>query len=586
MSDHRLFDEPRHDSGERLESPQRPRDGAVDVNRVARTRRSALWAAYGDALGFISELTDGAGLRRRTRGRDLTLPVEWKRRIGGRGGVNANLPAGCYSDDTQLRLASSRAIGPTGFDVEAFAKVELPVWPAYALGGGLSTKSAASNLGKTTTAWFSNTYPRWLDAGGNGAAMRIQPHVWAARNLNEPSTFMLDVVRNSVCSHAHPTALVGATLHALSLAHTMATGNVPEPAILGKLVDTAAMVPSMVRDDPQLGELWLTVWEREARCPFADAWQAACHDTSEAIRAAERVLTSGSPAERYECVIDVLNLLDPDRRGSGMLTVVAATALAWCDERPAEALIIAANVIGSDTDTIATMAGALLGAVAIDEPPVAVMDSALIAAEGERMAELARGARRDGHRYPDLLTWTAPKTQADALVSDQETGLHVAGLGPIRRTLADPMAAPQGPFQWQWVELAFGQTILIKRRDDLPIVHHLDPPGDDTEGSRPRRREAAEMPVAPDTRHPERRRWDADRSEPERGRPREASAGHERRARPLDLERVIEFVEREQHNDASIGYAVRRVANEASPEQIAAFLAVLLQTLRRSPGGR
>ena len=39
--------------------------------RCAMTRRSALWAAYGDALGWISELTDSTGLNRRTGGAPL-----------------------------------------------------------------------------------------------------------------------------------------------------------------------------------------------------------------------------------------------------------------------------------------------------------------------------------------------------------------------------------------------------------------------------------------------------------------------------------------------------------------------------------
>ena len=81
----------------------------------AKIRRSALWAAYGDALGWISELTDEAGLKRRTAGAPLCRPIKWTRRIGGRSGVTTSLPQGCYSDDSQLRLATSRAIRP---DVE------------------------------------------------------------------------------------------------------------------------------------------------------------------------------------------------------------------------------------------------------------------------------------------------------------------------------------------------------------------------------------------------------------------------------------------------------------------------------------
>lgn len=58
-----------------------------------------------------------------------------------------DLPAGCYSDDTQLRLATSGSIlGDAHFDVETFAKVELTIWPSYALGGGRGTKAAAAVL--------------------------------------------------------------------------------------------------------------------------------------------------------------------------------------------------------------------------------------------------------------------------------------------------------------------------------------------------------------------------------------------------------------------------------------------------------
>ena len=89
--------------------------GADLASHGAKVRRSALWAAYGDALGWISELTDEAGLKRRTAGGPLCRPVQWKRRIGGRSGVTTLLPQGCYSDDSQLRLATSRAIRPRRF---------------------------------------------------------------------------------------------------------------------------------------------------------------------------------------------------------------------------------------------------------------------------------------------------------------------------------------------------------------------------------------------------------------------------------------------------------------------------------------
>src|SRR5438309_8255432 len=116
----------------------------------ARVVRSALWSAYGDALGFITEIRDNRrGITSRIGSERATQTVSWKRRVGGRFGAEAVLPAGCYSDDTQLRLATCRAIRPdASFNVEAFAKMELPVWMSYALGAGRGSKAAALSLSR------------------------------------------------------------------------------------------------------------------------------------------------------------------------------------------------------------------------------------------------------------------------------------------------------------------------------------------------------------------------------------------------------------------------------------------------------
>lgn len=76
---------------------------------------SALWAAAGDALGWITELSYGpAGVKKRTGLTEVKQPVAWQRLIAGRNGPRVALPAGTYSDDTQLRLAVSRSIRGNG----------------------------------------------------------------------------------------------------------------------------------------------------------------------------------------------------------------------------------------------------------------------------------------------------------------------------------------------------------------------------------------------------------------------------------------------------------------------------------------
>ena len=545
------------------------RSQTVAAERAGLVQRSALWSAYGDALGWISELTDERGLKRRTANGPLDRPMEWNRRIGGRAGVTIALPKGCYSDDSQLRLATGRAIGPHGFDVESFSKVELPVWLSYALGGGRSTSAAAVNLARRRVKWFANTFKGWTDSGGNGAAMRIQPHVWAARDPADPMAFLPDVIRNSVCTHSHPKGLLGASLHALALAHTMAKGQYPSPDEMIAAANIASSVPDLIRADVEVGNYWRSTLERETG-QFEAGWTQVVEECHEAIQAVADA-SNQSGTDGYASVIDRLRLRDRARRGDGMLTAVAAMGLIWCEAEPARAMSIAANAIGTDTDTIATMAGAILGVVAEGDPPVEVLDVELFRSEARRLAEIGCGGSPRGHRYPDLLHWSAPKGRADTLVNLEGMGLYVRGFGPAE-VQSEPMPASQGEFSWQWIKLGIGQTLLIKRRSRLPKiveedrgladVHTADPPLHSTVDPMT---VDVDAPISGNARLtspiPSK-----NRSEPAKSR--------------ADLDVMIDHLERHGYEDKVVGQALRRVVNRCTTDQIAAFLSVLINRLR------
>ena len=542
------------------------------ASRYDQVRRSSLWAAYGDALGWISELANEAGLRRRTGGAPLSKPVAWKRRIGGRAGITASLPAGCYSDDTQLRLATGRAIRPDGFDVEAFAKVELPVWLGYALGAGKSTSAAAINLSKPRTSWFANTFKGWTNSGGNGAAMRIQPHVWAARSL-EAEELLPDVVRNSICTHSHPTGLLGAVLHALSLAHTMTTGRHPTPEDLLAVTEVAANLPDIIQGDIETGSYWRAAFEAESG-PFDEAWSKAIVECREAIQIAATNPATTDPGS-YSGIIDRLGLRKPERRGSGMLTAVAAVGLTWCETRPEEALRVAANAIGTDTDTIATMAGAILGVSAESDPPTAVLDADLFRSEADRLAMIAEGAQPRGHRYPDLLHWSAPKARADALTRTRDEGLHVRGLGRAE-PIGEPIAPPNGIFKWQWVRLETGQTLLIKRRGSLEVHPDEIDAGPKTQSTAPASSVARDSQKTEASSQTDGNRMPNETvSQPLPEKP--SGTG------TLDLQAAVEYVQMHKDDDKKVVNALRKVVNEGTPGQIAGFTAALIDLIRQ-PG--
>ena len=534
-----------------------------------KIRNSALWAAYGDALGWISELTDAAGLKRRTSDAPLGIPIAWTRRIGGIGGVTVPIPAGCYSDDTQLRLSVARAIRPRRFDVDAFARVELPIWLSYALGGGKGTMAAATNLGKPKMPWYVNAFKGWTESGGNGAAMRVQPHVWAALTTDKPESFLLDVIRNAVCTHSHPTGIMGAVIHALTLAHTMTAGAPPSPDSVADSIAVAESIPELMRNDFELHHYWRTAFEREAGS-FGAAWERAIADSRNALQLASSCPAGSTGEERYSAIVTALSLREKEHIGNGIRTAIAAVGLAWCETQPAEALRIAANALGTDTDTIGTMAGAILGVIAETEPPVEVLDADLIRAEADRLSRIAQGERPPNHRYPDLLHWAAPKTRSDALMQTSDGRLYVSGLG-LAEAKGEPIIAPKGGFMWQWLKLESGQTLLIKRREAL-LHYDADPaslaaapaPSPTSDSGKQNQMTQPDTPTRP---------VDVNLRQPAPKPPLRAQR------RPIDLEGALNYV-RENSSDTNIGSALRGVVARGTTGEIAAFTAALIDFIR------
>ena len=525
------------------------------TDRSARTRNSVLWAAYGDALGFVSELVDEKGLRRRTRGAALDRLMSWDRRVGGRGGVNVELPAGCWSDDTQLRTAVSRSISNKGFDVDAFARVELPVWPSYALGGGRASKAAAKNLATPSTLWYANNFSGCYDAGGNGAAMRIQPHVWASPDLEE--AFLLDVITDSICTHSHPRAIIGACFHASTLAHCLRTGSAPAldecSEIANKLVDA----PSLIKDHQNLSSVWLGLWERSTNEDFQDKWQTTIGELLKAIHRAQAAINcTGCLAEAYKAVCEHLELYAEHQRGSGILTPVAAAALATAAADPYDVIMVAANELRTDTDTIATMAGALLGACHADKsPPEEPLDVSYLLNDADRLVAISQGTQTASHQYPDILTWTAPQTQADALVTD-DGQLTVEGLGPVKELNNELLWSPRKDFAWQWVQTEFGQTLIIKRRPEVRFRkagNTLEPPPTATSSS----------------------------NETSETNGRTSRPTHLPLDRGLDIDRAVKHALEHINDDSIVGYTVRRTARDGTINDLIALVASIRSDLRR-----
>ena len=425
-----------------------------------RTIASAQWAAYADALGFITEFASPSIVRARTGSSRAERLVPWKRRVGGKFGVEVLLPSGCYSDDTQLRLSTSRAIRGDGhFDVEAFAKVELPVWLGYSLGGGRVTKAAASALARSDVNWNTNFFAGeapYVNGGGNGAAMRVQPHAWAAVSVQQMAA---DVAANTITTHGHPRALVGAMFHALTVFHVLRESRFPDLSTLESLLaDVGALISNTLRKEP-FKDLWLPLWQNaNAGTPFATALDKTVREMQHDLKALASAPTSASYAELAKRI----DALEPDQRGSG--TKSALLASFWASlgaERPVEKVITACNLLGSDTDTIGSMVGAIVGAATGTPPPELPMDCEYISFEAQRLASVASGEKSSSFQYPDLIHWEAPRTQADIIAKNSSN--EILGLGKGEPS-SDLFQDHRGRYAYRWYALRFGQHILAKVR--------------------------------------------------------------------------------------------------------------------------
>ncbi len=438
---------------------------------------SMLWAAFGDALGFMSELVDRRGLEARTGRSSVVETVPWKYRVGGRYGAQVPMPAGAYSDDTQLRIATARSIGRAAtFNVDAFSKVEIPVWLSYALGAGRGTKAAAANLSRDNVTWFANFYStgsgersvRYVESGGNGAAMRIQPHVWALPPDFDVSTLILSVVQNTVTTHGHPRALVGAVFYALVLADVLHRGQITPPSEWGRFLDLTKTLPSVIAKDHYLGLMWQPEWERLTGGPLQTAIYTVIDECRDDVAALSR-LSGLAPEVAYNEYLTMIGGFNALTRGSGTKSAIGALALSWLfREDQAKGVLAAANALGSDTDTIGSMAGAILGMTASMEPPGELQDKKFLVDQALRLSQIASGADLPDFSYPSLLAWSPPRSASDS-VGLFCGGLGIAGLGAVSPIDSETYhTAERQPSVWRWVHAWFGQTMLVKMRQDLP----------------------------------------------------------------------------------------------------------------------
>lgn len=389
------------------------------TNRELRLKfqLALLLSAVGDSLGWPQEFAW------KKPEKPLETYIKWKKLVEGKyWGYTDVIHPGDYSDDTQLTLSVARSINSSGeFIPEYFAYLELPLWLTYERGGGRSIKAAAWNILKKKSQWFTNFYRTnrvtYENAGANGAAMRTLPI--ALVNVHNEKRFITDTFKNSIITHGHPRAVIGSILIGGAQIYFLTHEKVVFDDLQNYIYNLLKSSIITAKKDEKINT-WLKFQNN------ASAFEKNYVDT---IEEAQYFITSMKKyfSREDEGYYRLTRALDRNFKGSGTSTAVCAIYLALkYSETPENALFKAANMVGSDTDTIASFVGSLIGAHGAD-----VLDS-------KRIRHLIR-TLQDSHYFKDMgkYLWditfdnldfieegTVNKTEAFLKIMAWEIGLH------------------------------------------------------------------------------------------------------------------------------------------------------------------
>lgn len=329
-------------------------------------------SAIGDALGWITEFEKSQqSLKEKFGIERIENFYTWKKTVGGRFyGFIDTIKAGSYSDDTQLLLAVARSIKKDGnLDHNYFAKIELANWLDYARGGGRTVKTAANKISRKSTKWFNNFYNfkvngenyDYKQSGANGAAMRVLPIALA--NLGNTEKIKEEIFCNSIITHGHPRAILGAMLYGYAVNQIIVFR--PEDFNWENYITQIGL------DFPKKFELsftnkleireWLKEWNKSSDKTFESVYAETINETQNQLRFVYQSIKQNTPVQE---TLKKLGCFDPATKGSGIATVIAGIYLATkFHDKPLEAVIQSVNALGSDTDSIAAFTGGLVGAL-------------------------------------------------------------------------------------------------------------------------------------------------------------------------------------------------------------------------------
>jgi ADP-ribosylglycohydrolase len=282
---------------------------------------SLLGLALGDALGFVVEAEPAEVALAYARDELGTARAATR--------AHRDFPFGQYSDDTQLARALLLGVRDAGgWAPAAFARrVEELFRQGTAVGAGPGTRAAAARL-QAGVPWRESGTP--APYAGNGGAMRVAP--LGVLLASDPARLIEAAADQCRVTHLDPRCAGGAVAIAVATALAARPGPLEARRLIRELVEMVAVVSVEVAEVVAGVEPWLRLEPEPARARLRDA----------ALDPADGPVWRGISTHVVPSVAWSLYaaLRSPDDYWSAVCTAIQ---------------------IGGDTDTMAAMAGGIVG---------------------------------------------------------------------------------------------------------------------------------------------------------------------------------------------------------------------------------
>lgn len=454
-------------------------------NSVTRDKfkGSLIFSAVGDALGWPTEFGKYPKETEKRLGKKyLEDFIPWQKMVGGKfWGYKEMIKEGEYSDDTQLALAVYRCIDENGdFNPDKFAYFELPLWLHYERGGGRTIKMAARKLNQSTKEWGDNFYMTkelsYRNAGANGAAMRVLPI--GLVNINNERRLYRDTLINSIITHGHPRAILASIIYTSMVSFLIKEKTFSNESFFNYLKNTINNFSESFKGDDFI-QKWVYEWDKKPLngIRFKEIFQMTRNEAIKYLQSIKEKIHSDDK-EFYK----LTGALTGEYKGSGISTVsVAIYLFLKYINNPQKAILIAVNMLGSDTDTIAAFVGGLFGAYyGLSAIPLKLLDGLqdkeYILKTADYLYNIATGevirkyaSSKTFERYDaylKIMAWELGLREMfwDAL-HEEETIIHPAlGMGIIKKKRVEPLR--REGYQAKLIEVHFncGQTCVFHSR--------------------------------------------------------------------------------------------------------------------------